>query len=160
MGSSAATSIDNTRRTVDWMPKIVLRRGNSTHSPRSQFLDQSCAELLLMRRAQLSPARSEIKDVDCGLALGFDQSYFDIAAFPSELRADAVQQSELVLRDHFYQGALLRALIVYFDARFHLDLRHRAFLGSQAVAEHFSQIRLFQQHIVDAPLEPLPFRQI
>src|SRR5262249_34681559 len=78
-------------------------------------LQDGANQTLLLRRELLS-LRGQIEHVDCLLPFGIDERYFYIAIQAGKCGTDLVQQTGMILRDDFDEGALGRSVVIEMDA--------------------------------------------
>src|ERR1700747_2829402 len=111
---------------------------------RSKLSKQSRPQPALLFTAQLRSARRKIENVNRGLPFRINQRNFDIAFLTRELRADAIEQAGLVLRNHLNQCAVRRTRVIKMNLRLYFHLRRAILFGSQAIAQHPLEIELPQ----------------
>src|SRR5579863_8576639 len=77
-----------------------------------QLAEQGFADASLVLGSELRFVRGEVENVDGRLPFRVDDGNLDVAFLARENRTDLVQKSGLVLRDHFDERALRRAVVV------------------------------------------------
>src|ERR1700722_4555856 len=127
---------------------------------RAQFLDgeqKRSLELLLGLLIKFRAPNSEIKDVDCNLSFGVDQSNLNVAIVNRQSGCDLAQQAGAILSHYLQQGAVRGGSVIEIQPGRYPD--HDGTTQRLAAQQHFDRC-LQRDHIQEARAEAVHFRRV